>query len=188
MTQHNIPEYQQVADAISLAGSELLPSEWQGLILGSISYHLKTGIDPGLGALMFDAGNKSAGKQSLLELTFSTYRAIMDELLSAEDILELMLPDDDASIEDRTEAMAAWCQGYTLGLLQNEKFSIDQLPPDAAEFTRDVMDIGLASLGDNEQENERALMEVVEFLRVGAQLSFELIYAEQAHPAPTSVQ
>ncbi|MBT5560414.1 MAG: hypothetical protein HOJ88_11040, partial [Proteobacteria bacterium] len=60
--------------------------------------------------------------------------------------------------------------------------------PDAAEFTRDVMDISQASLGEDGQENERALMEVVEFLRVGAQLSFELIYAEQAHPAPPSVQ
>ena len=74
--------------------------------------------------------------------------------------------------------MAAWCQGYVLGLLQNEEFSIDQLPAEAAEFARDVMDISQASVGENEQENERALMEVVEFLRVGAQLSFELIYAE----------
>ena len=188
MTQDNIPEYQQVADAISLCGDELLPSEWQGLILGSICYHLKTGIEPNLGTLMFDAKNKSEGIQPLLELTYSTYRAVMEELLSAEDILELMMPDDDESIEFRTEAVASWCQGYTLGLLQNEKFSIDQLPPDAAEFTRDVMDISQASLGEDGQENERALMEVVEFLRVGAQLSFELIYAEQAHPAPSSVQ
>jgi uncharacterized protein YgfB (UPF0149 family) len=188
MTQDNIPEYQQVADAILLSGSELLPSEWQGLILGSICYHLKTGIEPDLGALMFDAKNDSEGKQSLMELTFSAYRAIMEELLSADDILELMMPDDDEPIDYRTEAMAAWCQGYTLGLLQKEKFSIDQLPADAAEFTRDAMDMSQASLGEDEQENERALMEVVEFLRVGAQLSFELIYAEQAHPAPSRVQ
>jgi uncharacterized protein YgfB (UPF0149 family) len=188
MTQDNIPDYQQVADAISLSGSELLPSEWQGLILGSICYHLKTGVEPNLGALMFDAKNKSDSKHSLVELTFSTYRAIMEELLSAEDILELMMPDDDDLIDSRTEAMAAWCQGYTLGLLQNEKFSIDQLPLEAAEFTRDVLDISMASLGENEQENERALVEVVEFLRVGAQLSFELIYAEQAHPMSSSVQ
>ncbi|HAY45725.1 MAG TPA: hypothetical protein DCY55_05520 [Gammaproteobacteria bacterium] len=188
MTQDNIPEYQQVADAISLCGSELNPSEWQGLILGSICFHLKTGTEPKLRELMFGARNNSEEIQPLMELTYSAYRAIMEELLSAEDILELMVPDDEESIEYRTESVAAWCQGYTLGLLQKEKFSIDQLPPDAAEFTRDVMDISQASLGEDGQENERALMEVVEFLRVGAQLSFELIYAEQAHPAPPSVQ
>ena len=188
MTQEIMPDYQQVADAVSLAKSELLPSEWQGLILGSICYHLKTGSKPNLERLMFDATQPSEVRQPLMELSFSAYRAMMDDLLSAEDILELTMPDDEEPVDYRAEAMAAWCQGYVLGLLQNEKFSIDQLPPEAAEFARDVMDISQASVGENEQEDERALMEVVEFLRVGAQLSFELIYTERAHEVPSVKQ
>jgi len=184
MTKENIPDYGQVADALSLAESQLLPSEWHGLILGSICYHLKVGVEPNLERLIFDEASKTMDRQPVIELSFSTYRALMDELLAAQDILELMMPDDEESIDYRTEAVAAWCQGYVLGLLQNEKFSIDQLPPEAAEFTRDVLDIGQAHIGEGEQEDERALMEIVEFLRVGTQLSFEVIYAERAHETP----
>ena len=117
MTQDIKPDYQQVADAVALAKSELLPSEWQGLILGSICYHLKTGSKPNLERLMFDAAQPSDVRQPLMELSFSAYRAMMDRLLSAEDILELMMPDDEEPVDYRRRSDGGLVSGLCVGLV-----------------------------------------------------------------------
>ena len=55
--------------------------------------------------------------------------------------LNLLLPDDDDHLSLRLQALADWCRGYSVGLLNNDSLAVDQLSADAAEMARDIMAI-----------------------------------------------
>ncbi len=125
-----------------------------------------------------------AVSQILVELYDATVRSFNNDRFD----YELVLPDDENSIVERIDAVAAWCQGFVLGLLQNEDISIEKLDEDSAEIVRDIMAIAeVESLNEmvnddgHAQSDEHSLTEIEQYLRVGAQLVFE----ELNPPAPT---
>ena len=59
------------------------------------------------------------------------------------------------------------------------------MPENGAEIARDFMQISEATAGqDDEVEEDWALAELQEYIKVGAQLIFEFIYSERAAKAP----
>jgi len=76
-----------------------------------------------------------------------------------------------------------------VGLLYNNVFSIDQLPESGAEIARDMIEISEAAAGaDSEKEEDWALAELHEYVKVGSQLIFEFIYSERTVEASASEQ
>jgi uncharacterized protein YgfB (UPF0149 family) len=108
--------------------------------------------------------------------TEATLRALYEETsesLAAADLrFELLCPDDETPIDQRTQALGLWCNGFIYGLGVNGGKDPQQLPGDAGEIVRDLAEIARASVdaGDDEEVNETAYAELVEFVRVGAQL------------------
>ena len=97
---------------------------------------------------------------------------------------EPVLPADDRPLAERAEAMAEWCRGFLggFGLAGTEAHA--KLSDEAQEILRDLATIAASSFdyGD-EDEDEDALIEVQEFVRVGAML----LHTEcTASAAPTS--
>ena len=83
---------------------------------------------------------------------------------------ELLLPDDAEGLGERIEALGAWCRGflggYGLGAGQPSELS-----PDAREALEDLARIAQAELSFEEgEEDESALAEIVEFVRVAVML------------------
>ncbi|HOB60996.1 MAG TPA: UPF0149 family protein [Candidatus Competibacteraceae bacterium] len=80
-----------------------------------------------------------------------------------------LLPDDDAPLTQRTEALGRWCQGllYGLGLGRVEQAS--PLSAESREFLGDVAVIAQAESASDDGDNadETAYTELVEYLRVG---------------------
>lgn len=116
----------------------------------------------------------------------------LDELarLSAGALLEgamhfqLLLPDDEESLEARTEALAGWCSGFLAGIGEAAASPAARtlLAGDtAAEILADFAEIALAASGSDEageeaeadSADEAAYAELVEFVRVGVQLLFD---------------
>jgi uncharacterized protein YgfB (UPF0149 family) len=95
-----------------------------------------------------------------------------------------LLPDDDAPLEDRVEALGAWCQGFLYGY--GSATEGRRTPPtgDVAEVLTDLAEIsrGGATGLDTEEVEEGAYTELVEFLRVGVQT----IYDEQGDAPPAA--
>ena len=93
----------------------------------------------------------------------------------------LLLPDDDDSLPERVEAIAAWCQGFIYGLAAGGIQQGSELPEDAEELLKDMVEISRAGHdvddgGDeaaNEDEDEVALMEIEEYVRMGVLLIYE---------------
>jgi uncharacterized protein YgfB (UPF0149 family) len=94
---------------------------------------------------------------------------------------KLLLPDDDDSLPERVEAISAWCQGFIYGLAAGGIQQGSELPEDTEELLKDMVEISRAGHdvddgGDdaaNEDEDEVALMEIEEYVRMGVLLIYE---------------
>lgn len=118
--------------------------------------------------------------QAVSQVLVEMYDAILRSFNNDNFDYELVLPHDDAGMGERTDAVASWCQGFVLGLLQNEDISVDSLPQDTAEIVRDIMAIAevesLTEMVDDDEQTEsedRSLTEIEQYIRAGAQLVYE---------------
>ena len=183
---NSVDRYIQIESALVLSGIEISASEVHGTIVGAIANHMKSGQSPDLLRLVEPNADPNDGRfAQLSETLYDLYRENSGFLLEGKEGFNLLMPDDDESINARAEALASWSRGYILGLLYNEAFSIDQLPDNGPEIVRDIMQIAEAAAGsDNEQEEGWALAELEEYIKVGCQLVFEFIYSQRASDAP----
>lgn len=182
----SIDKFIQFDTAIANAGLEISVSEVHGTIVGAIANHLKSGSTPDLLKLIEPSAQPEDDRLSQFsELLHQSYRDTTESLLEGSESFDLLLPTDDEALITRVEALASWARGYVLGLLYNNAFSVDQLPESGAEIARDFIQISEATSGaDDEKEEDWALAELHEYLKVGAQLIFEFIYTERASEAP----
>ncbi len=185
-----IDRFTQIEATLALSGVELTAAEIHGTVVGAIANHMKSGITPDLLKLIEPEADAQDGRFSqLTELLYDLYRENSEYLLESKEDFELVLPDEDSSLDERTEGVASWAKGYLLGLLYNSAFSLDQIPESGPEIVRDIMQISEAAAGaDSEKEEDWALAELQEYLKVGVQLIFEFIYSERAQQAPSQTQ
>ena len=74
----------------------------------------------------------------------------------------------------RVDALSAWCGGFLYGISGHRRLNLKNLSDEARETLRDFTQFtqaGFDASGDPEAE-ERAFTELVEYVRVGAQLLF----------------
>jgi uncharacterized protein YgfB (UPF0149 family) len=128
-----------------------------------------------------------AARSALQELESGTWAALNGSDME----FTLLLPDDEAELADRVEALAGWCQGFLYGV------SLAGLTASAGtsamgaehldELIRDLAEIARAGLGsdDDAAEADFAYVELVEFIRAGVQLVFEELenFRVQSTPA-----
>lgn len=86
-----------------------------------------------------------------------------------------LLPEDTAPLGARVEALAAWCSGFLYGMGLGgagsqlaDAGAIAEILRDFAEIARAVLPVDATA-----EEGEQAYVELVEFVRAGAQLAFE---------------
>jgi uncharacterized protein YgfB (UPF0149 family) len=178
--------YGRLQSALQSAGVDVGASELHGIVCGAICNQIKSGLEHDLGALILnEVGAEPGAMAPLAEPIRSIYQSATTMLHQSDAEFGLLLPDDEISIADRTEALASWCRGFMFGLLHNDAFAIEQLPGDAEEIARDFLALADAESGDNpSEEDERALTEIEEYIRVGVQLIFEELYAEHPNGRP----
>jgi len=185
-----VDRYIQLESSIAQTGLEISVSEVHGTIVGAIANHMKSSVTPDLLKLLEPNAAKTESRYAnFTELLYELYRENSALLIDGKEGFDLLLPDADEPLEIRVDAVATWCKGYLLGLLYNNTFSIDQIPESGPEIARDFLQIAEASAGqDSEQQEDWALGEIEEYLKVGAQLIFEFIYSERASEAPALKQ
>ena len=182
-----VDSFTKIEATLDLAGiEELTPSEVHGTIVGAMCNHMKSGVTPDLLKLIEPSADANDGRfTQLTEMLFEQYRETSELLIETKDGFDLLLPDESAPLEVRVDGVASWCKGFILGLLYNNAFSIDQVPESGAEIARDLMEIAEAASGADEQnEEDWALSELHEYIKVGSQLIFEFIYSESAAKKP----
>jgi len=143
---------------LAIAGSES-GFEWLNQVL--------EGTDPG-NAL------RSECEVMLSTLFETTYR----QLSERQSEFEPLLPDDQDGTLVRTAALARWCEGFLHGLVSSERGDAlkERLSGEPlADIIKDMLQITRATVdeGSDEAANEEAYVELVEYLRVAVQLTYE---------------
>ena len=123
-----------------------------------------------LAALQLDgeASNPTPDDQALLA---RWAKQCETELADPELGFEPLLPEDDRPLAERAEALVDWCRGFLGGFGLAGTSAHAKLSDEAQEVLRDLGNVAGSSFdfGD-EEEDEDALIEVQEFVRVGTLL------------------
>ena len=78
------------------------------------------------------------------------------------------------SLPERTHALGDWCRGFALGIGSNGKTAVESFGGDATEALSDIIHIALVESGkDPPETEERALVELEEYVRISVQLIYE---------------
>ena len=100
---------------------------------------------------------------------------------------EPLLPDDDAPLDERVEALGAWCQGFLYGFgAAGHGSSAARCRRTVAEVLADLAEVAQAGgVGSESRRGRRGARyaELVEFVRVGVQLVYDELAALRAAPA-----
>ena len=125
----------------------------------------------------------SAQDQALLDRLVSQTRS---ELADPELGFEPVLPADDRPLAERAEALVEWCRGFLGGFGLAGAGAHAKLSDEAQEILRDLTTIASSAFdfGDT-NEDEDALIEVHEFVRVGAMLLFTECHGAQPQAGDT---
>jgi len=108
------------------------------------------------------------------------YQTTLSQLADGEFEFQLLLPHDDTPLQSRTEALADWCRGFLYGISHGKLQVQMELSDNVNEIIEDLTQISRAGHdvdGDDDSE-EAAYMELVEYVRAGAML----VYAELQLP------
>jgi len=178
MFEHNdIIHYDRLRATLELAGLELRASEVHGMVCGELCRAARLGWDAGFFSLAGLPDAESGGGRAVLEavdVLIEESRRALDDGVG----FVLLLPDMDDPIVERTEALADWARGFSVALLRGEDLKLGDLPENSAEVAGDLLRISEAQAGGQSEENERALAEIEEYMRVGVQLVFEELQPE----------
>ncbi|HJL65957.1 MAG: UPF0149 family protein [Arenicellales bacterium] len=103
----------------------------------------------------------------------------MDALSDENFTFEPLLPADSCDLRERTDMLAQWCQGFTIGLFYNGFHDAGDLPQGAREAAGDIQAFVSAALDGEDESDEIAYTEIVEYLRVAVNLIFVELYPSQ---------
>jgi len=175
--EHGI-DHDALDNALRRCGSSWDASQTHGLLSGQLAI---SGAESGFGWLTQvlegtqQADGDRAECEAMLSALFeSTYRQLAERLSA----FEPLLPGDSDSTAVRAVALAHWCEGYLHGLVSTshaEALKARLAAAPLADIIKDMLEITRASAEDDadEESDERAYTEIVEYLRVAAQLVYE---------------
>jgi hypothetical protein len=184
MTHTAAPNYERTARQMAGAGIEAGPAEAHGLACGLICGGA-TNVAACWESELFeapDAGDVLAAecRRSLTGLLART----LDEMDGDEMGFTMFLPDDERSLAERAMAVRDWCEGFLYGFGLSGTSPAGVLSAEGREALRDLGELtrlDAEHVGQGEDE-EAALTEIVEFVRVAAMLIREEVAAHhEAH-------
>ena len=179
-----LPDYTHLQELLARTRSLADAAEAHGTLAGCLCGAAGYSFEDWLGEILPEGSAEPTVVATLREL----YNCTTQALLQPDMDFEPLLPVDDEPIAVRTAALAQWCQGFLYGLGSGAITDPGGLPGEAGEIVRDFAEITRAGVdaADEEESNESAYAELVEFVRVGAQLLFEELAAARGLPAPSA--
>lgn len=167
------PDYGEIQATLGGPQSGSAAAEAHGTLCGLLCAGAEDMPEAWIQNTLADADEYSFGGRSDARSMLEALNAATVEALAGDDMaFHLLLPADDASIQDRTVALASWCNGFLYGLAIRGLRPVEQLPEELREILADFSEIGRAGVAEEEVEEagESALAELVEYVRVAVQI------------------
>ncbi|MDP9087324.1 MAG: UPF0149 family protein [Pseudomonadota bacterium] len=176
--------FKDFEDALTGAGGLADAAEAHGSLCGALCSVSPYKMQDWVNEILPDGAAISDQSAAILERVFTaTARSFGEQGME----FEPLLPDDEQPLNGRANALALWCTGFLYGLGAGNISDLEALSGDVGEIVRDFTEISRATGDDAEgdESNEQAYAELVEFIRVAAQVVFEelLPLRRQVYPA-----
>lgn len=182
-------DYLDLCQALRSLGFRLDAAEYHGALCGMLCVQDSPPDDLGLDMdSPADAEQVPAARRQLQQLRKSS----LGNLCDPDSGFVPLLPDDDEDLNRRVEALAQWCDGFLYGLATKPALDLNQGSAELREIVNDLVQISRAGVEDeedpDENADENAYMELVEYVRAGVQLVFlELRSGGQATETPGTI-
>jgi uncharacterized protein YgfB (UPF0149 family) len=164
--------YDELREAVEKAGIQLSAAELHGAISGLVCASSDKNLD-NLWSVLLE-GQAPEGNLATLAAKVASQTAT--QLEERQMGFTPLLPDDDAALIDRAEELACWCQSFLAGMGASGTLNKDALGEQVGEIVLDFSRLAQAGFDeddDDQDEGENAFAEILEFVRVGAQLIYE---------------
>jgi uncharacterized protein YgfB (UPF0149 family) len=176
--------FKDFEDVLATAGSLADAAEAHGSLCGALCSMSPYKMQDWVNEILPDGAALSDESAAMLERVFTATATSFGEQGME---FEPLLPDDEQPLNGRANALALWCSGFLYGLGTGHISDLEALNGDVGEIVRDFTEISRAT-GDDadaDESNEQAYAELVEFIRVAAQVVFEelLPLRRQVYPA-----
>jgi hypothetical protein len=163
--------FDELEGALAASDSTADAAEAHGSLCGSLAASAGFSPDDWADQLL----PEPALRPAVPPLLVTVFQETREALLGGDLEFAPILPDDHTDLSVRVQALAAWCSGFLVGFgLANT--TLDAALPDVVnEVLRDFGEISRAIVDDDEdaESSEFSYAELVEHLRVSAQLVFE---------------
>ena len=165
-------DYDSVSNKLSQQGVIVDAAEVHGILCGMLCGGMSLTDQKWLEALSETSNQGEAFSDPTQHLLNSLFNQTCQQLLEPEFALNLLLPDDQAPINDRGAALINWVQGFMLGFGLHQQ-DLMQCSDDVKEALEDFSDISrMEEPMDADEESEKALLEVEEYVKISAILCF----------------
>jgi uncharacterized protein YgfB (UPF0149 family) len=176
--------FKDFEDVLATAGSLADAAEAHGSLCGALCSMSPYKMQDWVNEILPDGAALSDESSAMLERVFTATATSFGEQGME---FEPLLPDDEQPLNGRANALALWCTGFLYGLGTGHISDLEALNGDVGEIVRDFTEISRATGddADGDESNEQAYAELVEFIRVAAQVVFEelLPLRRQVYPA-----
>ena len=176
--------FKDLEDVLATAGSLADAAEAHGSLCGALCSMSPYKMQDWVNEILPDGAALSDEAAAMIEKVFTATATSFGEQGME---FEPLLPDDEQPLNGRANALALWCTGFLYGLGTGHISDLEALNGDVGEIVRDFTEISRATGDDAEadESNEQAYAELVEFIRVAAQVVFEelLPLRRQVYPA-----
>ncbi len=172
MTTENNLDFASVQAIVTTQSIKLHSSELHGVLTGLVCSGFPFESHEYL-VMINDLFNNGEGlpapvKGIVKQMFSEVWQTILDDSYG----FTLMLPDDDDSIVERSNALGAWVQGFNLGFgLQHKDSPV--VSEDVKEVLADFAEIAnLSEEVEEDEATEQAYFEISEYVRISALLCF----------------
>jgi uncharacterized protein YgfB (UPF0149 family) len=120
--------------------------EAHGMLAGGLCASAAFGLDEWVADALAGAGTPELHARDVMG---SLYAETADALVQGLMEFEPLLPEDDAPLEQRVAALAAWCAGFLYGFGAGRPLA-GELSPEVEEMMRDFTEIARAEVGGSD--------------------------------------
>ena len=157
-------QFDELADQLVEMGGGSHPSELHGLLCGMLAGGNQTSVQSWLKLVTEMLSDEPLDSHMEGVLT-RLYINSLQQLGQSDFSMPLLLPDDEEGLEQRTEALGYWCQGFLSGF--GEAAAGKSMSDETEGVINDFAEIAqIQAEDDDSDEAERFFMEVSEFVRM----------------------
>jgi uncharacterized protein YgfB (UPF0149 family) len=177
------PAYAEVAEALGRLGGGLGAADLHGVLTGYLCAGGEQ-LDELLRATALEHLLNPGTDASVRETIASLFVATHAGLAAADFRFAPLLPDAERPLPERVRGLLEWCQGFLGGLGAGGLRDVQQLSAEGREVLSDLAEIARTRVGfdADEEVDEQALAELVEYARMGALLLREDLGKRAAGP------